>query len=247
MKFWLTHFDFHSLIKKWWEGYSEPKGSRMYALQQKFKHVIDFLKKWNKQSFRHILMEKGRLEDQIGELQSRLMSGGYNETERTMELGLIKELVQLEKQEELSWQQKFRQLWLKEGDRNMSFFHKSIIQNHQQNRITLRTQAGQVVEKQNELEQHLIQFYSELLHETNEERERDIVEITRHIPKLVTPEHNVMLIRIIECKEVEEAVIQMEKGKAPGPDGFTTDFFQSCWDLVKEEMWEVVEESRRMG
>ena len=129
----------------------------------------------------------------------------------------------------------------------MSFFHKSIIQNHQQNRITLRTQAGQVVEKQNELEQHLIQFYSELLHETNEERERDIVEITRHIPKLVTPEHNVMLIRIIECKEVEEAVIQMEKGKAPGPDGFTTDFFQSCWDLVKEEMWEVVEESRRMG
>ena len=37
----------------------------------------------------------------------------------------------------------------------------------------------------------------------------------------------------------------MEKGKAPGPDGFTIDFFQNCWDLVKEELWEVVEESKR--
>lgn len=29
----------------------------------------------------------------------------------------------------------------------------------------------------------------------------------------------------------------MEKGKALRPDGFTIDFFQSCWDLVKEEIW----------
>lgn len=69
----------------------------------------------------------------------------------------------------------------------------------------------------------------------------------RNIPKLVTPEHNVMLMRPIECKEVEEAVLQMEKGKAPGPNGFIVDFFQSYWDLVKEEIWEVVEESMRMG
>lgn len=37
----------------------------------------------------------------------------------------------------------------------------------------------------------------------------------------------------------------MEKGKAPGPDGFIVDFFQQCWDLVKEEVWAVMEESRR--
>ena len=37
----------------------------------------------------------------------------------------------------------------------------------------------------------------------------------------------------------------MEKDKAPGMDGFTIDFFQSCWDLVMEEKWEVVEESKR--
>lgn len=106
---------------------------------------------------------------------------------------------------------------------------------------------GQIVEKQNELEQHLVQFYLELLHETEEDRGGDIVAITRHIPKLVTLEYNIMLMRQIEKTEVEEAIFQMEKGKAPGPDGFTIHFFQSCWDLFKEELWEVVEESRQTG
>ena len=39
----------------------------------------------------------------------------------------------------------------------------------------------------------------------------------------------------------------MEKGKALGPDGFTIDFFQKCLDFVKEQIWVVVEESRRIG
>lgn len=86
------------------------------------------------------------------------------------------------------------------------------------------------------MEQQQVQFYSELLHETEEDWGGDIVEITRHIPKLVTPEHNIMLMRCIEHDEVEEVVLRMEKGKAPGPDGFTIDFFHSCWDLVKEEL-----------
>ena len=58
-----------------------------------------------------------------------------------------------------------------------------------------------------------------------EDRGGDIVEIKRHIPKLVTLEHNIMLMRHIEWVEVEEAFFQMEKGKALGLYGFTIDFF----------------------
>lgn len=66
----------------------------MYALQQKLKYVKDFLKKWNNESFGNILMEKHRLESQIGEIQSKAMREAYSEEERTNEQGLIKELVQ---------------------------------------------------------------------------------------------------------------------------------------------------------
>ena len=56
-----------------------------------------------------------------------------------------------------------------------------------------------------------------------------------------------MLMRPIEREKVEEVVMQMEKGKFLGPDGFMVDFFQQCWDLVKEEVWEIVEESHGIG
>ena len=43
-------------------------------------------------------------------------------------------------------------------------------------------------------------------------------------------EHNLLLMKPIEMKEVEEAVKQMAKDKAPGPNGFTTNFFHAGWD-----------------
>ena len=124
----------------------------MYGLQQKLKFVKGLLKKWNKESFGHILTEKRRLEDQIGELQSRIMSGGYSEIERSTEQGLIQEMIRREKQEEILWQQKSRKLWF-EGDRNTRFFHRSTIQNHHHIRIScLKCPIVQVVEKKSELE-----------------------------------------------------------------------------------------------
>ena len=37
----------------------------------------------------------------------------------------------------------------------------------------------------------------------------------------------------------------MASGKAPGPDGLTVEFFKACWDLVKLDVWAVVENWRR--
>ena len=37
---------------------------------------------------------------------------------------------------------------------------------------------------------------------------------------------------------------QMALRKAPGPDGFTSNFFHFFWGMIKEEVWAIVEESR---
>jgi hypothetical protein len=36
----------------------------------------------------------------------------------------------------------------------------------------------------------------------------------------------------------------MPNGKALGPDGFTVEFFKACWEVVKNEIYGVVEDSR---
>ena len=43
-------------------------------------------------------------------------------------------------------------------------------------------------------------------------------------------------------QDVEEAVIHMAQGKGPDLDGFATNFFHFFWDMIKDEVWEIVEE-----
>ena len=88
----MAHLDFKRLTTKWWKGFEEPVGSRMYAFQKKLKYIKDNLKKWNKESFGNIMEEKLWLEAQIGEIQVRVMKDGYRNEESTKEGELIKEL-----------------------------------------------------------------------------------------------------------------------------------------------------------
>ena len=54
------------------------------------------------------------------------------------------------------------------------------------------------------------------------------------------------LLRMIYEKEVEEIVKTMAKNKALGPDGYTAKFFQATRSFMKQDIVNVVEESRCM-
>jgi len=56
-------------------------------------------------------------------------------------------------------------------------------------------------------------------------------------------EHNQLLVRPVTLLEVETTMNQLKEGKAPRADGFTSNFFQKFWDLIKVDVWQVVEES----
>lgn len=113
--------------------------------------------------------------------------------------------------------------------------------------VRLKTGIGHYVETQTELEGELNTFFQELLEEQAPDRGGAIYKVTQHIPALVSQEHNDLLMRPVEMQELEEVIKQMEGGKAPGPYNFTTNFFHSCWDMLKEEVLEIFEDSRRTG
>ena len=55
-----------------------------------------------------------------------------------------------------------------------------------------------------------------------------------------------MLLRLVSPQEVDTAMAQFKDGKALGPDGFNSNFFHYFRDLIKKEVWQLVEESRTM-
>ncbi|RVW25092.1 Transposon TX1 uncharacterized 149 kDa protein [Vitis vinifera] len=48
-------------------------------------------------------------------------------------------------------------------------------------------------------------------------------------------------------EEISNAIFQLDRDKAPGPDGFTIAVFQECWDVIKEELVRVFAEFHRSG
>jgi hypothetical protein len=127
--------------------------------------------------------------------------------------------------------------WILGGDFNM------IMTLEEKKGGTKQDAKGNTIREHTQIIEELNTYYKDLLTKTNRDRTTAIRRVTRHIPSLVALEQNEVLMRPITQEEVDHVVKGMPLEKAPGPDGFTTDLFHHCWDLIREEVWQVVQES----
>eukprot|EP00253_Pinus_taeda_P012441 PITA_12441 len=176
-------------------------------------------------------------------LQSKLK---HIKKSKEKEKDLITQWHQRSLQEETLWKQKSRVLWLKEGEQNSKFFHRSTLDDRNTNKIlNLKNASGDTLHNHREISSLLTAHFKLIAQELPIDRTDAINSLTQSIPKVVTKDQNLALLKEISMEEVEEAVKIMPNDKAPGPDGFTINFFKACWQTIKTKIWEVVEESRR--
>jgi len=57
--------------------------------------------------------------------------------------------------------------------------------------------------------------------------------------ELVSENGNNFLTRPFSEEEIKAALFQMEKNKAAGPDCIPAEFFQQCWEIVKQNILEL--------
>ena len=65
----------------------------MCVLQQRFKHIKECLKHWNRESFSNITQEKHRLKQQLEAIQTKTMMEGYLEDDKNAEKNLMQEIM----------------------------------------------------------------------------------------------------------------------------------------------------------
>eukprot|EP00253_Pinus_taeda_P034383 PITA_34383 len=115
------------------------------------------------------------------------------------------------------------------------------------NQISQVTNAqGDKLETQEDIEKEFLNYFKDMCQEPNINRDEAINNISRNIPRLVSEDQNTLLLKPISLQEVESAAKSLKAGKAPGPDGFSSNFFHHFWELIKWEVWHVVEESRSL-
>ena len=121
-----------------------------------------------------------------------------------------------------------------------------MLQRRQHNRIfSLKATNRERLIKHEDMERELVTHFKDLLTEPLPNLQAAIQKINEHIPRVITREKNLALLRAVTLQEVEEVVLNLPKNKSLGPDGFTSEFFKAAWPFIGPDILEVVEESQR--
>ncbi|XP_060200489.1 uncharacterized protein LOC132628743 [Lycium barbarum] len=113
--------------------------------------------------------------------------------------------------EEEYWKQKAGMKWFNDGDRNTKFFHPYM--KGRRNKLTLKR----------------IQDPS-----------GGDYALLKNLPKLITEEQQKNMEELPSESEVKEAVFSLNGDSASGPDGFTGQFYQKCWEVIKLDVIQMV-------
>lgn len=148
-------------------------------------------------------------------LNQALIKEGFDKEKNDQVEKHRQEWEKLCKREEIFWKQKSRVRWLKEGEHNNRFFHRSKIANRTHNRISsIKDEDRHNHQSHVDIEAVLVRHVQGIAQENSLVREPFIKDFTKHIPKLVSREDNSNLNRPVMEREVSEVLKEMKNGKA---------------------------------
>lgn len=144
--------------------------------------------------------------------------------------------------EEEYWRLKSRNLWLKAGDRNTSFFHKQAQARKWFNTIYEIKEDNDTHKEFPDIKKAAYLHFQKLFTEDQEPLQHQ--ELIGIIPQAISPRMNTVLDAKITKEEVKKSLFDMESDKAPGPDGFSARFLQVCWPIVEKDLLKMVQKSQ---
>ena len=216
-----------------------PKGDN--TLEEKINSTREALVDWNKNTFGNLYVRKKNILSRLRGTQTYLQTKPTSTFHQDLEISLQNELLAILDQEEMLWRVKSRMDRISEGERNTSFFHRSVTIRRTSNRIlSLRDDVGEEIHDQESIRIHVQNFYSNLY-----TMEHMCNSFTK---PLVRDEQDLVSIGYPPTKkEVRTALFGMKPLKAPGPDGFHPVFFQKAWGTIGDDLCSTIQEWYRKG
>lgn len=140
--------------------------------------------------------------------------------------------------EEKYWKQRSKQKWLEEGDHNSKYFH--VIANHKRkkNRITSLRINNSTTQSIGVIKKHVLEYYKEVLG-TSGIKYASLDSTFWGMTDQITSLENHFLESPFTYEEIKTALFDCEPNGAPGPDGIPFKFYQTFWDTVKQDLFQL--------
>ncbi|XP_057808675.1 uncharacterized protein LOC131023144 [Salvia miltiorrhiza] len=231
---WTLHPDFQEMVQLSWNE-DVDTNCPIFKVMTKLKRLRARLKDWNRNTFRNVDVMLAEQQQDLLEVQTLISENGYSDelfnkeiqTQARINVTLTKKACFL--------QQKSRVKWLQDGDRNTSFFHNMLRYKRLHRNIESLEIDGNIVHDEEAIARHVTQFFSNLFQDPGS-IDRNIVHIEAILDHVISDIHNDELCSIPDEAEIMAAVFDMDAMSAPGPDGFSGKFFQSCWSIIKDDV-----------
>jgi hypothetical protein len=145
------------------------------------------------------------------------------------------DLSKLLREEEIKYYQRAKAKDIILRDNNTRYFQMIANGKHRKKLIRSLDHEGGKIEGQTNLKNYITEFYKGLFGDPLDNNISLDEEIIQDITQ-VSPSENEFLTAPFTIEEVKEAIFQMEKNKAPGPDGFPAEFYQKFWEIIKGDI-----------
>ncbi|KAI9111891.1 hypothetical protein K1719_017581 [Acacia pycnantha] len=186
---WVLHKDFLKIVKSSWSDLAGCTDDLLLKLIRRLEICRGRLVEWSKREFPNFRKVIDHLRGRLHSCYEGILSAGKLQEAENL-VGLLEETWI---REETYWWQRSRISWLKSGDQNTNFFHSSVIQCRQRNKILrLRSDDGRWLEDRREIHQSFSRFYKGLF---SSDGARSMEQALSYVQKVVTDEDNLILMK----------------------------------------------------
>ena len=220
------------IIKEIWASHSFSQ------FGEKLKEAKKRLKEWNSSEFGHIDSQIHALEEKIHELDMLSNDRALSENEIGERKDAQYNLWTWLRRKETFWAQNSRSKWLKDGDKNTKYFHALASIRKRKNCITALSTNGLLIDNPAGIQKEAVNFFKGIFHE--EYSNRPFFEGLNF--KTLSSSQVADLISPFTWEEIDEAVDSCNAQKAPGPDGYNFRFIKAAWDVIKFDVYGIIED-----
>ena len=129
------------------------------------------------------------------------------------------------------FKQRSRVQWLKLGDKNTTFFYRSLLHRRARNHIhSFTSDTGEVVREPVAMGNMAATYFQTLISDPNISTDNRS-ENTMYTKTISREDREAMAIPVTR-EEIRDALFSIPDDKAPGTDGYNSYFFKTSWETV---------------
>jgi hypothetical protein len=245
---WLELVEYQELVKETW---TDPLFNSETNPQTRLIWKLKTLKSKTKHWFLvKQIKDQGcllTLEEEISKLNLRSTSHPWSVVESDRLKRLEDSRDTLLREEEFAWRLRSRATWLKNGDSNTKYFHNVASHNRQKKLIWSINNGDSEIRGQEAIKNEAVLHFSQQYKATGERFLQDKGTAAGLFPRLVTGDEADALYKPVTLSEIKDILTHFNSERSPGPDGWTSEFFCFFFDLVGEELLQMVEDTRLKG